>query len=375
VNYLQKTDWTKNEDGSASILDGSDGLDVMLQFPHCWMLLGGSNSTYERWIVSDGPFTYDGDQATEIKSFVHVPDCCTIDINGKSRCVRNETADFAGSGSGATAGGLGYSRTSKSRYQFETAAWAKGDGWNPLFYRDRVFIAGMIYIEFKTKNLKGSAALNSSGPANWSSANWAAYNGYNPVRKMLEAQLALSGTISSGEMTGIYTKSFSFEVSGNTVNYNTPFLVWRGLNMLWGDIWTWYSGIEIEVQSVADGGVSTIYVQLDPDSLDQNQSDSNFAFKDTYTKIGIAPRADGWVKDIHNKTTHVKTVGGGETTYGCAYSWNTNLPTSGTVRRGVIFGASLCDGGHAAFGSANASYAPSIAYAAFGGGFRADVDE
>ena len=369
VNYLNATDWTKNADGTTSVLDGSDGLDVMIDNPQCWIIAGGTNAVYERWIVANAPFSYDGDVAMEIKRFVDSPDYCTINrVTGKSRSVRNETADFAGSGSLSTAGGLGYPRTATSRYGYETAAAAKGSGWEGLSYVDLVYVTCMMYIEYRTKNLK--TALG-SGASNWTSAEWSAYNGYNPVFKMFEAQLALSGTtgiVSQGYMSGVHSKTFTSPAR------ITPLPVWRGRNILWGNLWAWRSRIEMEVQSVAAGGKSYLYVGYPPVVADANRSDASFAFKTAYTLIGEVPQVEAWVKTMHNKTVAGNVLSGAaETTYGCAYNWNTNLPASGTVRRGVLFGAPLYDGGDCALGSASALYAPSHTYAYFGGGFRADV--
>ena len=369
VNYLNTTDWTKNADGTASVLDGSDGLDVMIDNPHCWIIAGGTNAVYERWIVANAPFSYDGDVAIEIKRFVDSPDYCTIHaITGKSRSVRNETANFAGSGSGETAGGLGYPRTSVSRYGYETAAAAKGTGWEGLSYVDLVYVACMMYIEYRTKNLK--LALG-SGASNWGSAEWAAYNGYNPVFKMFEAQLALSGNsgiVSQGYLSGVHSKTFI------TPAYTTPLPVWRGRNLLWGNLWAWRSRIELEVQAPDAGGKSYLYVAYPPVAADANRSDGSFAFKDTYTLIGEVPQGNDWIKTMHNGTLAANVIGGaGETTYGCGHDWNGNIPGSGTARRGVWVGAALNNGGTCALGSAIASYAPSYSAVYIGGGFRADV--
>jgi len=372
VNYLKATDWTKNADESASVLDGSDGLDVMIDNPACWMILGGTDPVYERWIVSASPFSYGADVAIEMPRFVDSPDYCTIDrTTGKSRSIRNETANFAGSGSGATAGGLGYPRTSTSRYNYEVAAGLKGSGWSNLTWLDRMYLACLMYIEYRTKNLKVSLG---AGASNWSSANWSAYNSYNPVFKMFEAQLALSNTSeinTKGYMSGIFTRVFTSPA------YNTPVPVYRGKNLLWGNLWAWISGIELEVQSVADGGKSSLYVCYNNALLDANRSDVSFAFKSVYTLISSeVPRVDGWVKTIFPGTIAGNVLtGAAETTYGCAYNWNSNLPASGTVRRGVLFGANLLYGGTCALGSALANYGPSNANANFGGGFRANVSE
>ena len=187
----------------------------------------------------------------------------------------------------------------------------------------------MMYIEYRTKNLK--TALG-SGASNWTSAEWSAYNGYNPVFKMFEAQLALSGTtgiVSQGYMSGVHSKTFTSPAR------ITPLPVWRGRNILWGNLWAWRSRIEMEVQSVAAGGKSYLYVGYPPVVADANRSDASFAFKTAYTLIGEVPQVEAWVKTMHNKTVAGNVLSGAaETTYGCAYNWNTNLPASGTVRRG-----------------------------------------
>jgi len=51
-------------------------------------------------------------------------------------------------------------------------------------------------------------------------------------------------------------------------------------------------------------------------------------------------------------------VGGGSTTYWADYHY-TNIPSSGTVLRGVLFGGIAADGANAGFGSAHSDNAPS----------------
>ena len=58
-------------------------------------------------------------------------------------------------------------------------------------------------------------------------------------------------------------------------------------------------------------------------------------------------------------------VGGGSTTYWADYHY-TNIPASGTVLRGVLFGGLAYDGASAGFGYANSYNAPSVANARIG---------
>ena len=375
-NYLNQTNWNYNEDGTASVLDGSDGLDVMLHYPHMWAILDGAGSAgdKERWIISDGMFTYDGDIAIEIKSYLDSPDFCTFQSGvNKLRSVRNETAAFAGSGALATAGGIGYPRTSISRYNNEIYSGNKGAEWKAWYYRDHMVLAAFMYIEYKTKNLK---SIFGNLGYNWSSANWTAYNSIKPVRKIFETHLALSGTsaiTSKGNLTGVYTKHYDFYNAGTPVVYDTPFGVYRG-KVLWGDLWKWMCGIEYEIQSDAAGGLSSCWIQFDPALIDANRSDSSFLFTNTYTLIGTAPRGNGWSKSTNSKSKQSREVGGGETTYDCMYLYTSHI-IAGTARRGVIEGASLNNGSLGCFGLSDTDNAPTYLDSHIGVGCRADVDE
>lgn len=374
VGMLNPVNWNYNLDGTPSLLDGSDGTDVMIYYPGGWMVVGGTDPDYEYYLIGNAPFSHRGDDAIYIAPFFDVPCTCTLQAStGKLRSVRNETADFAGTGSNYTVGGLGYPRTYLSRYQFEQYARAKGNGWRGQSYPDLLYQLCLLFIEFKTKNLK---SIFGPGPSNWSDGNWNYYNGYRPVMKMMEPQIKLSGTpaiLQKGHMTGIYTQTFIFNNSvPEQVTYNTQFPVWRGKRLNYGEIWNWYSDIDLEVQSDADGGKTNVYVNFDRNNQDANWSDSNFAFRDNNVLAGEAMRVSGWAKDLIAGTYQGATTGGGETTYACAYNWH-SIPASGISRRGVLFGANLSGGGYCAPGSAYARYAPSHAYATVGGGFRADV--
>lgn len=53
---LNQVNWNKLEGGAASVLDGSDGSDIMqLHTKDVYAIIGGTNPTYERFIVSDQP--------------------------------------------------------------------------------------------------------------------------------------------------------------------------------------------------------------------------------------------------------------------------------------------------------------------------------
>jgi len=186
---------------------------------------------------------------------------------------------------------------------------------------------------------------------------------------LLEAHKGLGGT----DMTGIFTKNFTFMNAGVQKTYNTGFGLYKGIP-LWGNLWKWFSNIEYEIQSEADGGKSFIWVQMNPLKGDKNRSDSSFEFKETYQMMGEAARVSTWSKSTNVNSGQVKTGGAGETTYNCQYFW-AGIPATGTDRRGVIVGAYLPYGSTCALGSSNSRYGPSRSSAYLGGGFRASVNK
>lgn len=376
VNYLNPTDWTKNLDGSPSVLDGSDGLDVMLRFPECWAIMDGGDDDEEVWAISNRPFAYKGEQAIHFKEFAVSPDYCTVDrTSNKSRCVQSEDANLAGSGLKYTDGGIGYPRTSVSRYNYELYAENKGEKWNNWLYGDYMLLQAFMYIEHKTRNLK---SIYGSLGHNWSAANWVDYSNYNPVLKVLEAHKALSGTpeiVEKGSLTGVYTRTFTFtNRNDDEVTYETNFGVYRGM-ILWGHLWKWVSGLEYEVKATDDADSTTnIYVQFNPDEIDKNRTDYNFDFKDNYQLMGQAERRSMWVKKTNARSGQVKEGTGAETTFSCQYFWASIHATGAPYRRGVSLSGALHYGSNCAVGSANSNYAPSREIASYGSGFRCEIE-
>ena len=249
-NVLNQVNWRETAEGAASVLDGSDGADIM-QVTHdgekavgLYAICGGSNATYERFIVSDEYFEYDGDKAQFYPAYGETPDYATILANQLRSC-RNETyigsasvgigsTDFSDDQYGVANGG-GFPKTQMSRFQFEAAARAKNANPNSnLPYTiinslDDELTMALLAIEFRTKlfnkylghGVSANAAPDAStwghitgmrftvdggqtytygtlgtslfvNGATTASAMWAIINNYCPLTKMFEAQLAVS---------------------------------------------------------------------------------------------------------------------------------------------------------------------------------------
>ena len=243
-SILKQTNWRQDEAGGASILNGSDGSDIMqVHTQGVYAILGGSHPTYERFIVSDQPFSYDGDEAKYYPAYGETPDYETV-LNGVARSIRNDTVlgtHGAGVITGCTdpcfgqADAGGFPRTSTSRYGFEQYARAKNPDTNAnlpymnICNQDLELTAAFMMIEFRTKLLNtifGHAISSNVGPTaqTWGQVSgfrltddngqtyryhtfgtsmflndatvgtnmWNILNGSCPVMKMFEAQLAVS---------------------------------------------------------------------------------------------------------------------------------------------------------------------------------------
>ena len=241
---LNQTNWNKNDDGSVSTLDGSDNGDIMQVHTHTvYAILGGTNPTYERFIISDQPFSYDGDQAKAYDAYGECPDYATM-LNSALRSIRNEGVNGSQAAGICTnhsdsqygaANGAGYPRTSLSRFAFEQYSRAKNEEVNSnlpytiICNQDIELTQAFMFIEFRTKQLNsilghGISAvavpteqtwgkvtgirMTSDGGATYtyggfnkalfingattSQNMWTAFNGSCPLLKMFEAQLAIS---------------------------------------------------------------------------------------------------------------------------------------------------------------------------------------
>lgn len=369
ANYLNQTDIMKNEDGSQSILDGSDGQDIAVHYPDMHAILDGGTDT-EIWAIGMAPFEYKGIKSIHIKSFVESADYCTRDrTTSESRCIQSLDANFAGSGAKATAGGVGYPLTATSRYNYEVYAEKKGEKWNNWLYVDYLVSQALMYIEYGTRYLRSASIFGEIGTGT-TGADWSEYNGYNPVIKILEAHIGISGTSevkAKGHLTGIYSKTI--QVGEKTIPLT--FGVYRG-KILWGHLYKHISGVEVEVQSNEEGGKSNVYVQFDPNKIDANRSNTSFDFMETYQLMGEAPRASGWARLGIPNSGVPATTGGAQSTYMTSY-WYTEIPGTGVSRRCLLFGATLHNS-RVGVGWSDSSSAPSYTSAPVGGGFRADAE-
>ena len=107
--------------------------------------------------------------------------------------------------------------------------------------------------------------------------------------------------------------------------------------------------------------MSKVFVTDDPEKF----NDSNYT---GYSHVGNEARTEAYVKSVifgEGGEIIPDVVGGGSTTYFCDYHY-TNIPSSGEVLRGVLFGGNATNGAGAGLACANSGSAPSDTNAGVG---------
>ena len=263
-------------DGTAASIDGSDGGDVMqVHTKSVYAIIGGTNSAYERFIVSDAPFTYDGDQAVEFDPYGEAPDYMAV-VDGKARSIFGAAGGTTAVGYGTNysenvsyGDATGFPRTSTTRYAYQNFSRAKNSATSSnLPYTivsnfDIELAFAFLAIECRTKILTnvfghgvssniapteatwnegkvsgvryrvagdtgatwnyttfGATAFNVSGAtASAASLNfWQVINNYTPLTKVLEAQ---KGVSDGGELISVN------DSDGNVIGAGTMTGVWK----------------------------------------------------------------------------------------------------------------------------------------------------
>lgn len=357
VEYLHPTNWKAHK------RDGSAG-QVMVEIPAYYRkFTTEGNKRSAR--ISEYPLP--GYHFVP-KKYVSAYEAVIERSTGKLCSVVNMDANYRGGGNQADWDGtyrsvLGRPVTVVSRTGFRNAARARGAGtqWNGCDYNTYKDVAWLFYIEYA--NLNSQAAFNGAKDANGyaqgglgngvtTMPDWNGFNGYYPF-------------VPCGHSDDL--GNFSGEVAYAAPNaeggtWATVYVArYRGVENPFGHVWKWSDGINIEIKSEADGGTSKVFVADNP----ANFNDSNY---NGYTMRGLEARAEGYTKEMVIGTYGdiiPAVVGGGTAVYWCDYHY-TNIPASGTVLRGVLFGGDAHHGAAAGFGSAHSNHVPSMANAYVG---------
>lgn len=315
--YLKADDWTKKSDGTASILTGVDG-NVMVRKD-----LG----TYWK-------FETVGNIQRAKCSIYPIPGFWKIDkwnIGAyEAKLVATKLSSVAGI----------LPTTSRSETTFRVDARANGAGYNQMWNEPNTELGWMQIVEFASYNLqkpvdntltvegyrKGGLG---NGVTTAISAEWSAFNGYNPFITCGASDSLGNG---SGEVPVIIP---NFGGAGISRTFTIP--RYRGIENSFGHIWKWIDGVSFN--HLADR--RECYIFDDPALIADNTSvNARFA--------GNLSLAEGWVKTIlfgAKGDIMPMSVGGSSTTQFCDYFY---APALGSGWRALVFGGAA--GGEAGAG-------------------------
>lgn len=360
VEYLTPTNW------KAHTLDGSIG-QVMVEIP-----------AHYRKFETDGTKRRAKISLLPIPGYHFVPKGymsayeATVQRSTNKLCsVANMDADYRGGNNNATWDGshrtlLGRPATVISRTNFRNYARNRKAGsteWNCADYNLYKAVVWLFYIEYANFNCQTAfnAQKDASGYAQggigngvttWDWTLWANFNNNYPF-------VPCGHTDELGNASG----EVAYQILGEDGTTLKELMVprYRGIENLFGHIWQWTDGISVEISSAADGGTSKVYVC-------DNQSQYNDSNYNGYSMRGLEARTEGYVKSLilgEHGEIMPESVGGGSTTYFTDYHY-TNIPASGKVLRGVLFGGAANYSARAGLAYAYSNYVPSYATAYFG---------
>lgn len=326
VYFLDANDWSKKADGTASVLDGTDGT-VRVYVPEFW---GKSEIDGNKRRVRIS--TTDLDGWTHIPAMVIDAYNCTVDTTiaatPKAVSVINTSAAFRG-GNNKTdydtylttdvfRTDLGKPRTNITRAQMRT--YARNAGSELLCYEYYKWIMYWLFvIEYATFNSQATynAALTSDGyhqgGLGAGISNMSNQNKYN-----VSCPITPCGYGNSfGNFTGIKEIPTLAYTGTDSANYTRPSMYiarYRGFENPFGDIWTNLEGIVLK-RSVTNAS-SIVYTTTESANFDDLLTNK--------LQAGTEIASDGYITKFDlgsNAEIIPSAVGGNESTYKCDYHW------------------------------------------------------
>lgn len=352
--YLDPNDWSNKDDGTPSVLDGTDG-DVMVHIPKFY---GKSGSNGNKKWVRISTTKIDSSWVEIPEMFVSAYRITTYTDSDKTKVasVVNTTENYRG-GSNRSANDqylytdkfrtdLGKPRTGVSRSTMRTNA--NNSGQELLCYEYYKWIFYWAYV-IEYANFNSQKEFNSeltsdgchqgglgSSVTNWDYNNWSRYNSVNPITPC-------GYTNEFGNFSGvkqILIPQTQIDDS-TTINEKTLYASrWRGFENPFGDIWTNLDGIVLKRDSA--NAESKVYTTSDSSKFGDDTSVMNV--------VGVEVAKDGYTKEFDLRETGEiipQLIGGSESTYKCDYHW---CNVQSTDKRTLLVGGHADHGGPAGLG-------------------------
>lgn len=214
--YLNKNDWSKKEDGTASNLDGTDGQVMILLPSFYWQFVTAGNLRQVK--LSQHPLT---DYIFNSEKWVSAYEAALDRTNSILASVKNTSTTYRG-GSNNSAWDATYNTmlsrpvTNLSRTQFRTYARNRGAGWQMYTYQAHTALWWLFVTEFATRNSQAAVSYTltaegyktggiGDGVSTIDSPRWGHITSYNPFIPVGASDSLASGT---GEVN--YTMPFEY---------------------------------------------------------------------------------------------------------------------------------------------------------------------
>ena len=237
--YLSATDSTKKADGSAAIIDGTDG-NVMVEIPKFWYKYENVGGIH-KWLISDVAQTGYEVHPAFIRGGVEKSFRYYCAYQGYTL----STKLISGSGRVPTA--------SKTRATFRTEAAANGTGWSQIDWNLLIAVQLLYLVEYANFN----------------------------------TQAMLGQGITTGSVyTAVTGSSNSLgNASSPSTNTNTQFMSYRGIENWYGQIFKFIDGVNVNAR--------VYYVNNNPATF------ADDVFTGDYINTGITSAATtGYVKNL-----------------------------------------------------------------------------
>lgn len=324
--YLDPTDWSKKEDGSASNLDGSDG-NVMMEYPKYYRKVDNPSAGVYQHKISLTAL----DGFTEVPKFYLGAYKASANRTAPLRLwsVVNTTAEYRGGNNNAALDAAANTQLGKPvtyiRLTNEARPWARNivSGeykWNVITHKHSMLLYELFIIEYATLNSQKAfnATLTAQGYKQGGLGNgvtivdtaaWNTFNRYYPLIPCGTSNSLASGT---GEVD--YTVP-SFGHASGAVKVNR----YRGIENPFGDIWEWCDGASIFNERA--GGVSKFYTCDNPANF-TDETATNYDYR------ANLPTASTYPTTMHHDEKGVfipKGSSGDAATYWCDFYYTGGL--------------------------------------------------
>ena len=361
--YLDPNDWSKKADGSASVLDGTDG-DIRVDTGNKWYYKGFKDRTKRQFRMS---LTKVDDTWVEVPRLLVSAWGITLDRTTadtpKACVVMNTTANFRGGNNSDTLdtylttlpcrSNLGKPATNVSRPDMRTYIANAANDQEILCYDFYKALVWCYYVEYANFNcqLPFNAELTSEGYHQGGLGNglttfnqgeaWDKFNSYNPITPC--------GYLNDiGNFSGTKELSIPTIVIDDTLTINAVKLTpckYRGFENLFGDYWKNLEGIVLQKPDADSANV--VYATSDNTKFDDEISNKEIR--------GVEAKENGYVKTFvfGDKAEIIPaTIGGNTSTYKADYHYTNN----DIGKKTALFGGDAYGGATAGFSYLSSHY-------------------